>query len=57
MGYKCYAGGIGSHSTSVGSYHESYARLRAPGDTRKPRDESEGPDLRSKSSRPAAATR
>lgn len=51
MGYKAYAGGIGSYSTSVGSYHESYARLRAPGDTRKPLDESQRPDLRSKSSR------
>ncbi len=57
MGYKCYAGGIGSSSTAVGSYHESYARLRAPGDTRKPLDESQRPDLRSKSSREAAAAR
>ncbi len=57
MGYKTYAGGIGSHSTAVGSYHESYARLRAPGDTRKPLDESKRPDLRSRSSREAAAAR
>jgi ectoine hydroxylase-related dioxygenase (phytanoyl-CoA dioxygenase family) len=35
MGYKVYAGGIGSSSTAVGSYHESYGRLRAPGDPRK----------------------
>ncbi len=56
MGYKCYAGGIGSHSTAVGSYHESYARLRAPGDPRKPLDESKRPDLRAKSSREVAAT-
>jgi ectoine hydroxylase-related dioxygenase (phytanoyl-CoA dioxygenase family) len=57
MGYKCYAGGIGSHSTESGSYHESYGRLRAPGDQRKPLDESEGPDLRSRSSREPAAAR
>ncbi len=57
MGYKCYAGGIGSSSTAVGSYHESYARLRADGDPRKELGESEGPDLRSKSSREAAAAR
>jgi len=54
LGYKVYAGGIGSVNKNVGSYHESYARLRAPGDPRKPLDESEGLDLRSKSSRKAA---
>jgi ectoine hydroxylase-related dioxygenase (phytanoyl-CoA dioxygenase family) len=43
MGYKVYAGGIGSHSTAVGSYHESYGRLRAPGDTRNRPDSSEQP--------------
>lgn len=57
MGYKCYAGGIGSSSTAVGSYHESYARLRAPGDTRKPLNETQGPALRSKTSRAAADAR
>ena len=56
LGYKVYAGGIGSVNTQVGSYHENYARLRAPGDPRKPLDESERPDLRAKSSREAAAT-
>ena len=36
LGYKVYAGGIGSQSTQMRSYRESYARLRAPGDPRLP---------------------
>ena len=57
MGYKAYAGGIGSVGRSIGSYHESYARLRAPGDPRKELDESEGTDPRSRASRASAAAR
>ena len=52
-----HAGGIASHGATVESYHESHARLRAPGDHRKPLDESKAPDLRSRSSREAAARR
>ncbi len=36
LGYKVYAGGIGSQNTKMGSYRESYSRLRAPGDPRLP---------------------
>ncbi len=36
LGYKVYAGGIGSVNTQMGSYRESYSRLRAPGDPRLP---------------------
>lgn len=41
LGYQVYAGGIGSSSRVVGSYHESYTRLRVRGDPREQLDETE----------------